>query len=67
MIKRVNRNRSADPSLWDRLDMDRLARNIVDTARRASAEHLMQRVRRAADQRDGRRAAVIENDENRNG
>jgi len=43
------RQRTEEPaSVWDRLNMERVARRLIQTARIATAEHMMQRVRDAS-------------------
>jgi hypothetical protein len=43
---------ATDSSLWERLDMERVARRVIQVARIATAEHAMQRVERAVRLRD---------------
>ena len=45
-------SRAAGSALWERLDMERVARRVIQTARIATAEHAMQRVERAVRLRD---------------
>lgn len=40
------------PSAWDRLNMEGIARRLIQTARMAAAEHVMHRVADAARRRD---------------
>jgi hypothetical protein len=49
------RRSSTDGRLWQRLNMDRVARRLIQTAQMAAAEHAMSRLQEAIRQRDGSR------------
>ena len=51
LIEQVGQ-RPSGSALWDRLDMERVARRVIQTARIATAEHAMQRVEQAVRLRD---------------